>query len=594
MVSNTTGDRSSVLATAIDELRQQRGRMRELGSEDGVPKLDWVEGVARLLADSHGLEEIEAEARDIRQRGIRHLIWSGMGGSVEVVRVLVGLGFCNGAEEGSIVIHPLDSTDPAALNVIVSRIVADKGLLLPKLATEPSRDFLRELLADVMMVGVSMGMTSEEPITHLTWFTALLERAELEPARHLLIMALPGSYLDTFAHDHAVPSRPLQLDGGTGTGGRMSAPATRVFLLPTALALREAATLRSVLQTAWQKYDLELATAHPLEHQFVRLAVALDQAAVAGGVRLLLQLPRRWQALLPWIEQLMEESLGKGGKGIVVFDDQLLSEDAPCFSPGGMLRVHLSAKGEEDDDAFHLIQPDLAAREPAEMLVALVSSLLGWQLTMALFGYLQNITFAGQPAVEDYKSRARRLREEDDPLEAVLASGLASHEGQLTVIGPPGLDAAGPESLLSQALLTARPLYLDLTMNGEWPAGWESPAQSRMRALANERLGIPVKIRRAPAAYHATEQSEMDGPRGLVSLRLVRSRNERIVLGTYTDRFLLAQAAGTWQSMVEQGRTCLLLVLDGTTEEGAVMLDRVLTGVAAAFPVAHPENPADD
>ncbi len=82
-----------------------------------------------------------------------------------------------------------------------------------------------------------MGMTSEEPITHLEWFTDLLKQAGLRPAEHLLVMTLPGSYLDRFAHEQQAPSRPLQPDGGTGTGGRMSAPATRVFLLPAALYL---------------------------------------------------------------------------------------------------------------------------------------------------------------------------------------------------------------------------------------------------------------------------------------------------------------------------------------------------------------------
>ena len=88
-----------------------------------------------------------------------------------------------------------------------------------------------------MMVGVAMGMTSEEPITHLEWFTDLVKQAGLRPAEHLLVMTLPDSYLDRFAHEQQAPSRPLQPDGGTGTGGRMSAPATRVFLLPAALYL---------------------------------------------------------------------------------------------------------------------------------------------------------------------------------------------------------------------------------------------------------------------------------------------------------------------------------------------------------------------
>src|SRR5579863_3832370 len=72
---------------AVGQLRRRDGLMATLGSEDGVLKLDWVEGVARLLAHPTQLEEVEAEARAIWQSGIRHMIWSGMGGSIITVRV---------------------------------------------------------------------------------------------------------------------------------------------------------------------------------------------------------------------------------------------------------------------------------------------------------------------------------------------------------------------------------------------------------------------------------------------------------------------------------------------------------------------------
>src|SRR5438309_600527 len=171
---------------AVGQLRRRDGLMATLGSEDGVLKLDWVEGVARLLADPTKLEEVEAEARDIWQRGIRHIIWAGMGGSVITVRVLCDLGFCSSRDNGQVSIYPLDSTDPAALNGIVRKIAEAKNLALPTGEESSNPTFLRALLADVMMVGVAMGMTSEEPITHLEWFTALVQQAGLRPADHLL------------------------------------------------------------------------------------------------------------------------------------------------------------------------------------------------------------------------------------------------------------------------------------------------------------------------------------------------------------------------------------------------------------------------
>ena len=402
---------------AVGQLRRRDGLMATLGSEDGVLKLDWVEGIARLLADPTHLEEVEAEARGIWQRGIRHVIWAGMGGSVIAVRVFCDLGFCRSSDKGQITIYPLDSTDPAALNDIVWKIAAARNLALPTREEASDPTFLRALLNDVMMVGVALGMTSEEPITHLEWFTDLLKQAGLRPAEHLLVMTLPDSYLDRFAHEQQAPSLPLQPDGGTGTGGRMSAPTTRVFLLPAALYLTthfpgQSGQLRSVLQHAWDEYNLELATSRPAEHPFVQLAAALSAESLDGACRLLLGMPEGWQVLVSWLEQLMEESLGKGGKGVVVFDEQTLNHTASSYQQGGMLHVRVVTEETQagEDQIFLLSQPSLASKEPQNRLAALAASFLGWQLSMALYGYLQHITFAGQPAVENYKARAHVLR----------------------------------------------------------------------------------------------------------------------------------------------------------------------------------------
>src|SRR5215472_9773203 len=116
---------------AVGQLRRRDGLMATLGSEGPALKLDWVEGIARLLADPRMLEEVETEAKDIWQRGIRHIIWAGMGGSVLTVRVLCELGFCGDQDKEQVSIYPLDSTDPTALNAIVRKIASAEKLALP-------------------------------------------------------------------------------------------------------------------------------------------------------------------------------------------------------------------------------------------------------------------------------------------------------------------------------------------------------------------------------------------------------------------------------------------------------------------------------
>ncbi len=573
---------------AVGQLRRRDGLMATLGSEDGTLKLDWVEGIARLLADPAQLEEVEAEARDIWQRGIRHIIWAGMGGSVIAVRVFCDLGFCSSRDNEQVTIYPLDSTDPAALNGIVRKIAEARHLPLPTGEELSNPTFLRTLLHDVMMVGVAMGMTSEEPITHLEWFTDLLQQAGLRPAEHLLVMTLPGSYLDRFANAQQAPSRPLQPDGGTGTGGRMSAPTTRVFLLPAALYLTRLSSasgqLRSVLQHAWDEYNLALATSRPADHPFVQLAAALSAASREGACRLLLGMPEGWQAFVSWLEQLMEESLGKGGKGVVVFDEQPLNHTAPGYQQDGLLHIRVVTDNAQagDEQIFLLSQPSLASKEPQSRLAALAASFLGWQLSMALYGYLQHITFAGQPAVENYKARARALRTQPDPLQVASNWSPALHDGILTLLAPHGAMSHAPQGRDSAASTFAKALqeaasaddahrhplsYLDVTVNGEAGTGLLAVLDRHVHTIGNRLSGIPVKLRQAPAAYHSTEQSEMDGPPSLVSLRLVARDSEASLLGSYTNTFLHAQAVSTWQAMMETGHPCFLLIIDGSLDD---------------------------
>ncbi len=586
----------------IGQLRQHTGLMAALGSERDRPMLDWVEAVPRALADGDHLERVEAEARNLLAQGIHHLVWAGMGGSVLTVRVLRALGFCG----GSVTIHPLDSTDPAALNALLDELARAHGMSLPEWsssaaeapvdASDPA--LCHRLFADVAMVGVAMGMTSEEPISHLEWFAGLLEQGGLALSDHLLVMSIPGSYLEHYASSHRVPSLPLQLDGGAGTPGRMSAPATRVFLLPVALdlAARGAApgTLRTILRHAWAAYDLDGAAAAPARHRYVRLAATLADAAVDGVCALYVDLPAPLESLRWWMEQLMEESLGKGGKGIVVFADQSVSAAPPSSSnPAGAVRLQVSAQPEDassapPDGAFLLSEPLLGAPSLEQRLAGLATVFLGLQLSMVLYGYLHEIHFAGQPAVEDYKRRTRELREAGNPLQAGKEACAWITEGALTLLPPPeapsrehgSRQAAASAERRIAASLSPSLRYLDLTINGEMPEHSWDEVERHLRYLGNVCLGVPVKLRRAPASYHSTEQSEMDGPDGVVSLRVLAEHHPPCLLGEYDDTFLQAQAVGTWMAMNGQGRACYLLVYDAADDALGPALYRLLDALA--------------
>jgi hypothetical protein len=201
---------------------------------------------------------------------------------------------------------------------------------------------------------------------------------------------------------------------------------------------------------------------------------------------------------------------------------------------------------------------------------------------MALYGYLQDIQFAGQPAVEDYKTRARRLRELDHPLREVTESASAVRSGRLIMLQPPGDEGGGetPSEMIATRIASTCPSYLDITINGECPLDLVERMRDEVQQLGERVLGVPVKVRRAPAAYHSTEQSEMDGPTGVFSIRLLTTHSEVPVLGEYEMGFLTAQAVATWQAMTEVGRDCYLLVWEGTARQAAVPAPSLLSEVS--------------
>ena len=587
-------------ADVLGQLLRRDGRMRDLGTEGGDVKLDWIDGVEKALAHPEWLASVEAEAADIIRQGIRHVVWAGMGGSVQTVYALERLGYFG---DGLVSVHPLDSTDPATLNLLLDDLRALSG-----------SDDLHAVLERTMMIGVSMGMTSEEPITHLEWFAGLLDEYGIaDPGAHIQVMTLPGSYLDRFAKARGSRMTPIQLDAENHTAGRMSSPATRVFLRPVALRLVGdalgvdpnaafdgsliAGVLRRCQELSVLSHDLDDAARADLTRTdpFVRLGAWLAENAAAGRNKLVVRMPAGWSGYVPWLEQLVEESLGKGGEGLLIFYDQ--SPDARfgndvlyldvrltdvLSSEGmGLLAAPNAASASEGGGLNASLVVPLAAANPAG-LGEIAALCLGFERAVAVFGYLRNIVFAGQPAVEAYKKYARDLREAVGPVPFPNDANVRARLGSLTLdYGTPieagGLtraaladaadslgasldDAAG---VLAAVLATARRDgwlgYLDVTFNGELTPRARQVLEAARRDLANRTLGIPGKLRTGPSDYHSTEQSETDGPKELVSVRLVALEHEAVSDGRYSDKFLLAQARGTWQAMADAGRWVLMV-----------------------------------
>ncbi|MBI3944792.1 MAG: hypothetical protein HY321_02660 [Armatimonadetes bacterium] len=612
---------------------RREGRMRDLGTEAGDVKLDWVDGVEKALQHPEWLAEAEAEAAQIVRQGVRHVIWSGMGGSVQTVYALKGMGFLDTPE---MAIFPLDSTDAASLNRTLLAIAGRERVTLPR--RSPAPDDMRRVLARTLMIGVSMGMTSEEPITHLEWFDRLLHEYGIpDPGAHIQVMTLPGSYLDDFARPRGSRMVPIQLDAENHTPGRMSAPATRVFIRPAALVLMAAAladrpdltpdgeSLRRILARAQVLYGVSHALssderqALALMDPWVRLGAYVAEAARGGRNKVFLVLPPEWAAIAPWVEQVAEESLGKGGKGFLIFYGEPVRRPKQYGDDTIFLQVCPSNLPEPDADAVDALR---AARKPVLKLEIPLDAVegvpvglpeaaalfLGMKIAVATFGYLHDIVFVGQPAVEAYKKYARDFRDTPGDVtfgtepqhtarfrsltlnyESLLKKNLISWGDLQTAVGRLDGDIADAADVYAAILVLARRAkrlgYLDFTFNGELADAAREVFIRARHGLGAEHLRVPAKIRTGPSDYHSTEQSETDGPDELVSLRLVALKHSEPIAGSYSDKFLLAQARGTWQAMEDANRWILMMTFPELTADVVADLDAFFGNVGRRLPV---------
>src|SRR5260370_344851 len=469
---------------AIGQLLDRRGRMAELATDNGGVKLDWADQVAWALDHPAAIDGVEELAAWIRSR-FDHVIWSGMGGSVQAVHTI-------------------------------------KALLPPPRSGEGSGRGASFLPPPRSGGGSGRGPSS------------------LPPPR-------TGRGSGRGATKAELSLHPLSSHGP----GRMSAPSTRVFLLPA--ALYKPGGVREVLERCQSAFQLHRGIAAGTRSALVgadpfsRLAAWLSTNIDAGRDMVVLDLPDRWAPVAPWIEPVVEDSLGKDGRGLLIFYGQDLKSAARWPDRFTVLRMDEGSGTDVPGRPRATLHLDPQADDLSRLAVC-ARLFAGWNLAVALVGYLQRMTFAGQPAVEGYKKYARELR--DAPGELPYPKDvLSSDDGALL--------AANVRSYEAQHGLA----YFDLTVNGE-PAG----PLCETAHLAGLRFGTsvlhrPAKIRSGPRDYHSTEQSETAGPPGLLSLRVLVTHPQPVAAGTYDSRFLHAQALGTVMAMRDAGRPVLLVTL---------------------------------
>ena len=485
-------------------------------------------------------ERVMAEVNDIRARirqahgvNIRFLIWAGMGGSIEDKTAYNSIGLLKGGP----MFYSLDSTDPAKLKAILADMESR--------AKEP----IAKLLPATLVAGMAMGMTSYEPVVNLERLAALYEKHKIDSTSNFIYMTLPGSILDKFAEPRGYRRIPLQLDDGNSTAGRHSAPLTRGSLYPLALA---GCDLKKWIAGAiLSEGDVSEA---------LKFSAFLQAQAEQGRDKVTLLLPKSWQGAGLWTKQDFEESLGKSeqiGIKIVIGEKPNLRNYRKVEDPKqDRVFLVIQRKGEAHPDAEAITRLRSGHYPIAVLTIPAAAPLSHYMQLMhyAVFGlgYLRNMNFVTQPAVELYKAIASEISAEAKEVGGITSTSawkaLGAGRRWRGVVS-----VETPESL-AKSIRDSKIEYGELTFFGDMRY---SEGGKRMRKaletagqrLFRSKLKMPVDIYEGPAMNHSYHEmvighgrcfsivllSEKENPQAeyhmaqFLATRLALERKQRLV-----------------------------------------------------------------
>ncbi len=487
-------------------------------------RLGWLSSPA-LMADE--ITALRAFGAAVKQDGLEHVVLLGMGGSSlapEVLRAVLGVA------PGFPAFRMVDSTDPGSVRAA---------------ETPPER---------TLYVLASKSGTTIEPNSLAAYFRSRLESRVPSWADHFVAITDEGTELaqrarrDGFRRVFINPS---------DIGGRYSA-VSYFGLVPAALMGQDLNAL-----VGWSLAMLALSEPAGLAPGGMTLGLAIGAAARSGRDKLTLLLPPSIEPFGLWVEQLIAESTGKNGVGVV----PVVGEATGPASSYGRDRLFVRARiGAQPDGFDHLVRELQTAGAPVVEIempepTALGAEFVRWEIATAVAGAVLRVNPFDEPNVQQAKDATSALlgqfkttgRLPGDPREIRLQNGVAL---SLTEQARNGLGGRSPESILT---LVRAADYVGVLAYVNPEGGFEEELKAFRRAV-RDRTGAATTLGYGPRYLHSTGQLHKGGSNtGLFVLITADPREDVPIPGQpFTFGTLeLAQGLGDFTSLDRAGRRAL-------------------------------------
>lgn len=481
-------------------------------------RLGWVQAVtvSRPL-----VAEIEALRADLLARGVDRFVLAGMGGSSLAPEVIT--------QTSGVPLVILDSTAP--------------GQVLAALDGDSETGGLDRT---ALIVSSKSGSTVETDSARRT-FEAAFRDLGIDPAERIVVVTDPGSPLDASAR--AAGYRVFNAD--PNVGGRYSA-LTAFGLVPSGLAGVDIGELLDEADATL----LEVAIDSP-ENPALVLAAAIAGTNPRRDKMGLISDGTHIVGLPDWIEQLVAESTGKQGTGILPVVllpvSPELDEDLPDLQ---IVRLV------DDAQHFHLFE-----RHPGEVLVSgsLGAQFIVWEYATAIAGRLLGIDPFDQPDVESAKIATRALleaRPEPAPPAFVV-------DGVEVRVSDPELAASGTIAGVLDALWSRLPADGYVAVQA-YVDRLSIPQLSGLRELVAADCGRPTTFGWGPRFLHSTGQFHKGGPAVGVFLQITERTDVDLEIPGLPFTFgqlIEAQASGDASVLADHKRPVVTLTLTDPSVE---------------------------
>ncbi len=478
----------------------------------------------------------------IKSEGYTHAVLLGMGGSSLAPEVFQNT-FGNRA--GYPRLHVLDSTHPAAVKAMEAAV---------------------DLRHTLFIVSSKSGTTTESN-SFFFYFWQKLSALDKSPGRNFIAITDPGTPLQKLGEQRGF-RRVFQAT--PDVGGRYSA-LTHFGLVPAAVI---GVDLHRLLDRAWTMQKACAASVPESKSPGISLGAILGEAARAGRDKTTIFASASLRHLPVWLEQLIAESTGKEGKGIVPVADEEPPADAARYG-SDRLFVHLRLAGEKDDaHETRLAQLEAAGHPIVRIALSEIADVgqefFRWEIAVAAAGAAIGIHPFNQPDVQLAKDLARQAMKKTGGNGAAASSGA------------PAVDASNAASLraaVQPCLSSARPgdyFGIDAYLA---PTAATTAALARIRLALRDRAGAATMLGYGPRFLHSTGQLHKGGPNTGLFLQILDTPGEDVAVPEtdYTfGELIRAQALGDYTALEQRGRRVVRIQLGHDVARGLANLEEVL------------------